>query len=201
MFFFPSGFCWFLIHLFYYDFPLEAYIPYPYFASLCFVHIAMYILSFLLLPYPYFIVNIFIYLSFFCFFFSFSSVSFQNDFSMGLDLSEARASLLSGDVVELTNATSPDSTSMKLVWEVGSLDYSTEWPLYLLELHYLNIFIRCVGFVYCIWCSTRYLFVWEMALLKECFVSRTTENQLVIDDIAYTQYSKTNKQKKSRKIL
>lgn len=38
---------------------------------------------------------------------------------MGLDLSEARASLLSGDVVELTNATSTDSTSMKLVWEVS----------------------------------------------------------------------------------
>lgn len=38
---------------------------------------------------------------------------------MGLDLSEARASLLSGDVIELTNATSTDSTSMKLVWEVS----------------------------------------------------------------------------------
>ena len=35
-----------------------------------------------------------------------------------LDLSEARASLLSGDVVELINATSVDSTSMKLLWEV-----------------------------------------------------------------------------------
>lgn len=44
---------------------------------------------------------------------------FQNDFNTGLDLSEARASLLSGDVVELTNATSTDSTSMKLVWEVS----------------------------------------------------------------------------------
>lgn len=43
---------------------------------------------------------------------------FQNDFNTGLDLSEARASLLSGDVVELTNATSTDSTSMKLMWEV-----------------------------------------------------------------------------------
>lgn len=43
----------------------------------------------------------------------------QNDFNTGLDLSEARASLLSGDVVELTNATPTDSTSMKLVWEVS----------------------------------------------------------------------------------
>lgn len=54
-------------------------------------------------------------------FFSLSLCSFfsQNDFNTGLDLSEARASLLSGDVVELTNATSTDSTSMKLVWEVS----------------------------------------------------------------------------------
>ena len=42
----------------------------------------------------------------------------QNEFNIGLDLSEARASLLSGDVVELTNATSTEPTSMKLVWEV-----------------------------------------------------------------------------------
>ena len=35
-----------------------------------------------------------------------------------MDTSEARASLLSGDVVELTNATSIESTSMKLLWEV-----------------------------------------------------------------------------------
>lgn len=34
-------------------------------------------------------------------------------------MSEARASLLSGDVVELVNATSIDSKTMKLVWEVG----------------------------------------------------------------------------------
>lgn len=34
-------------------------------------------------------------------------------------MSEARASLLSGDVVELVNATSVDSSSMKLVWEVS----------------------------------------------------------------------------------
>lgn len=38
--------------------------------------------------------------------------------STDLDLSEARASLLSGDVVELINATAVDSTSMKLLWEV-----------------------------------------------------------------------------------
>jgi hypothetical protein len=40
-----------------------------------------------------------------------------------LDLSEARASLLSGDVVELINATSVDSTSMKLLWEVRVVNY------------------------------------------------------------------------------
>lgn len=40
---------------------------------------------------------------------------------MGLDLSEARASLLSGDVVELTNITSTDSTSMKLNWDVSRI--------------------------------------------------------------------------------
>lgn len=43
----------------------------------------------------------------------------QNEFNIGLDLSEARASLLSGDVVELTNATSTEPTVMKLVWEVN----------------------------------------------------------------------------------
>lgn len=56
---------------------------------------------------------------------------------MGLDLSEARASLLSGDVVELTNATSTDSSSMKLVWEVSIL------------LHYDSIFIAyAIAFPY-----------------------------------------------------
>lgn len=45
----------------------------------------------------------------------------QNDMNTGLDMSEARASLLSGDVVELTNVTTIDSTSMKLLWEVSSL--------------------------------------------------------------------------------
>lgn len=42
----------------------------------------------------------------------------SDNFGMGIDMSEARASLLSGDVVELVNATAIDSTSMKLVWEV-----------------------------------------------------------------------------------
>jgi hypothetical protein len=48
----------------------------------------------------------------------FSSV-LQDELNSDLDLSEARASLLSGDVVELINATSVDSTSMKLLWEVS----------------------------------------------------------------------------------
>lgn len=41
-----------------------------------------------------------------------------HEINTDLDLSEARASLLSGDVAELVNATSTDSTSIKLVWEV-----------------------------------------------------------------------------------
>lgn len=48
-------------------------------------------------------------------------VIFQNEINIGLDLSEARASLLSGDVIELTNATSTEPTAMKLVWEVNIL--------------------------------------------------------------------------------
>lgn len=44
----------------------------------------------------------------------------QDELNSDLDLSEARASLLSGDVVELINATSVDSTSMKLLWEVSA---------------------------------------------------------------------------------
>lgn len=59
------------------------------------------------------ILNVFFILYFFLF-------TFQNEFHIGLDLSEARASLLSGDVVELTNATSSEPTSMKLVWEVNT---------------------------------------------------------------------------------
>lgn len=50
----------------------------------------------------------------------FSSLSLQRYFNSGLDLSEARASLLSGDVVELTNASVVDSTSMKLTWQVSN---------------------------------------------------------------------------------
>lgn len=45
---------------------------------------------------------------------------YQRYFNSGLDLSEARASLLSGDVVELTNASVVDSTSMKLTWQVSN---------------------------------------------------------------------------------
>lgn len=43
----------------------------------------------------------------------------QDDSGSSLDMSEARASLLSGDVVELTNASSVDSTSAKLSWDVS----------------------------------------------------------------------------------
>lgn len=45
--------------------------------------------------------------------------SSQNDFNMGLDLSEARASLMAGDIVELNNATSNEPTTMKLSWDVS----------------------------------------------------------------------------------
>jgi hypothetical protein len=43
----------------------------------------------------------------------------QDDTNSNLDLSEARASLLSGDVIELTNATSVESTATKLTWDVS----------------------------------------------------------------------------------
>lgn len=43
-----------------------------------------------------------------------------------MDLSEARATLLSGNVVQLINATSVDSTSMKLLWEVSWLKHDQE---------------------------------------------------------------------------
>lgn len=49
---------------------------------------------------------------------NFVCVNQQDELNSDLDLSEARASLLSGDVVELINATAVDSTSMKLLWEV-----------------------------------------------------------------------------------
>lgn len=42
-----------------------------------------------------------------------------------MELSEARATLLSGNVVELINATSVDSTNMKLLWEVSPGLYTT----------------------------------------------------------------------------
>lgn len=60
----------------------------------------------------------------------------QNEFNIGLDLSEARASLLSGDVVELTNATSSDPTNMKLVWEVSA---RTNYQDTLYTIRFLNI--------------------------------------------------------------
>uniref|UniRef100_A0A182N8T3 Roundabout n=1 Tax=Anopheles dirus TaxID=7168 RepID=A0A182N8T3_9DIPT len=48
----------------------------------------------------------------------------------GIDMSEARASLLSGDVVELVNATAIDSTSMKLVWEIINGKYVEGFYIY-----------------------------------------------------------------------
>lgn len=58
---------------------------------------------------------------FFCFCFLPLSLSptIQDDTNSNLDLSEARASLLSGDVIELTNATSVESTATKLTWDVS----------------------------------------------------------------------------------
>ncbi|XP_058122733.1 roundabout homolog 2-like [Anopheles ziemanni] len=50
--------------------------------------------------------------------------------SQGIDLSEARASLLSGDVVELINATSVDSTTMKLTWEIINGKYVEGFYIY-----------------------------------------------------------------------
>uniref|UniRef100_A0A182JEU5 Uncharacterized protein n=1 Tax=Anopheles atroparvus TaxID=41427 RepID=A0A182JEU5_ANOAO len=50
--------------------------------------------------------------------------------SAGIDLSEARASLLSGDVVELVNATSIDSTTMKLTWEIINGKYVEGFYIY-----------------------------------------------------------------------
>lgn len=43
----------------------------------------------------------------------------QIDLETGLDLSEARASLLSGEVAELSSVTAQDSTSVKLTWKVS----------------------------------------------------------------------------------
>ncbi|XP_055539086.1 roundabout homolog 2-like [Wyeomyia smithii] len=54
----------------------------------------------------------------------------MNELNSGLDMSEARASLLSGDVVELVNATSVDSTAMKLVWEIINGKYVEGFYIY-----------------------------------------------------------------------
>ncbi|XP_055637458.1 roundabout homolog 2-like [Toxorhynchites rutilus septentrionalis] len=54
----------------------------------------------------------------------------MNEQNSGLDLSEARASLLSGDVVELVNATSQDSTTIKLVWEIINGKYVEGFYIY-----------------------------------------------------------------------
>ncbi|XP_065081068.1 roundabout homolog 2-like [Ochlerotatus camptorhynchus] len=54
----------------------------------------------------------------------------MNEVNSGLDMSEARASLLSGDVVELVNATSVDSTTMKLVWEIINGKYVEGFYIY-----------------------------------------------------------------------
>ncbi|XP_037958391.1 protein sax-3 [Teleopsis dalmanni] len=55
-------------------------------------------------------------------------------FNSGLDLSEARASLLSGDVVELNNVTNVDSTSMKLTWQVINAKYVEGFYIYARQL-------------------------------------------------------------------
>uniref|UniRef100_A0A182PK71 Roundabout n=1 Tax=Anopheles epiroticus TaxID=199890 RepID=A0A182PK71_9DIPT len=54
----------------------------------------------------------------------------SDNFGIGIDMSEARASLLSGDVVELVNATAIDSTSMKLVWEIINGKYVEGFYIY-----------------------------------------------------------------------
>ncbi|KAL7043559.1 hypothetical protein ACKWTF_001570 [Chironomus riparius] len=53
-----------------------------------------------------------------------------DEMNTDLDLSEARASLLSGDVVELINATSVDSTSIKLLWEIINGKYVEGFYIY-----------------------------------------------------------------------
>ncbi|TMW49609.1 hypothetical protein DOY81_005313 [Sarcophaga bullata] len=55
-------------------------------------------------------------------------------FNSGLDLSEARASLLSGDVVELINASVVDSTSMKLSWQIINGKYVEGFYIYARQL-------------------------------------------------------------------
>ncbi|KAG5676557.1 hypothetical protein PVAND_006381 [Polypedilum vanderplanki] len=58
------------------------------------------------------------------------TVGMMDETNTDLDLSEARASLLSGDVVELINATSVDSTSMKLLWEIINGKYVEGFYIY-----------------------------------------------------------------------
>ncbi|XP_053673919.1 roundabout homolog 2-like, partial [Anopheles nili] len=48
----------------------------------------------------------------------------------GIDMSEARASLLSGDVVELVNATAIDSSTIKLMWEIINGKYVEGFYIY-----------------------------------------------------------------------
>ncbi|XP_061398597.1 protein sax-3 [Musca vetustissima] len=55
-------------------------------------------------------------------------------FNSGLDLSEARASLLSGDVIELINASVVDSTSMKLSWQIINGKYVEGFYIYARQL-------------------------------------------------------------------
>lgn len=58
----------------------------------------------------------------------------QNEFNVALDLSEARASLMSGDVIELTNATSAEPTSMRLVWDIINGKYVEGFYIYARQL-------------------------------------------------------------------
>jgi len=66
----------------------------------------------------------------------------QDELNSDLDMSEVRASLLSGDVVELINATSVDSTSTKLLWEVKYMKLfplSCSFALFSAQSRNLNI--------------------------------------------------------------
>ncbi|XP_052863917.1 roundabout homolog 2-like [Anopheles cruzii] len=55
--------------------------------------------------------------------------------NIGIDLSEARASLLSGDVVELVNASSIDCTTVKLAWEIINGKYVEGFYIYARNLN------------------------------------------------------------------
>mgnify|MGYP007092102741 CR=1 FL=1 len=63
----------------------------------------------------------------------------QDDSSTSLDMSEARASLLSGDVVELTNASSVDSTTIKLSWDVSQKHENLNLAQKLIALRFLSL--------------------------------------------------------------